>query len=74
MPGGNPLVAGMCISLPLHDGEHLINLDLDEEQQKDYLLDEVKVQVQVKVKVKLDNLHVTLRDHKSTCHTEQQVN
>lgn len=39
--GGNILTSGFCISLPLHDGEHLINLDLDEAQQEKYLLDAV---------------------------------
>ncbi|EOD13488.1 hypothetical protein EMIHUDRAFT_212567 [Emiliania huxleyi CCMP1516] len=41
VPGGNPLVSGFCVSLPLNNNEHLINLDLDEEQQKGFLLDEV---------------------------------
>jgi len=39
--GADPMAAGMCVSLPLHDGEHLINIDLDASQQERYVTDEV---------------------------------
>lgn len=39
--GADPLTAGMCVSLPLHNGEHLINLDLDESQQEKYVTQEL---------------------------------